>query len=104
MWPVGRFYDRPHLSAPDSRASGFCPATANLESGGGAALRCAVAREAETINAFFQADSRVPNFSYKLTPSLTFAWEWRRIFTAFRNQRFADEQGEIGNLPVAYTF
>jgi len=48
--------------------------------------------------------SYMGNLVFKFSPSVTFAWEWRRILTDFRNQRSADEQGDIANMGVAYTF
>jgi hypothetical protein len=48
--------------------------------------------------------SYMGNLVFKLSPSVTFAWEWRRILTDFRNQRSANEKGDIGNMGVAYTF
>jgi hypothetical protein len=44
------------------------------------------------------------NLMYKFTPTVTFAWEWRRILTDFRNQRAAAEQGDVANMAIAYTF
>ena len=44
------------------------------------------------------------NLMYKFSPHVTFAWEWRRFLTDFRNQRSADEQGDHANMAVAYTF
>jgi len=44
------------------------------------------------------------NVMYKLSPNLTFAWEYRRMLTDFRNQTFANERGDHINLAVAYIF
>jgi hypothetical protein len=44
------------------------------------------------------------NLMYKLTSSVTFAWEFRRFLTDFRNQIFADERGDQANLAVMYSF
>lgn len=44
------------------------------------------------------------NLMYKLTSSVTFAWEFRRFLTDFRNQLFADERGDQANLAVLYSF
>jgi len=44
------------------------------------------------------------NLMYKLTSSVTFAWEYRRMLTDFRNQLFADERGDQSNLAVVYGF
>jgi hypothetical protein len=35
---------------------------------------------------------------------VTFAWEWRRFLTNFRNQQLANEQGDHANMAVAYAF
>jgi hypothetical protein len=48
--------------------------------------------------------SYMGNLIFKLSPSTIFAWEWRRILTDFRNQRSANEQGDVANLGVAFTF
>jgi hypothetical protein len=44
------------------------------------------------------------NLMYKLSSSVTFAWEFRRFLTDFRNQLFADERGDQANLAVMYSF
>jgi hypothetical protein len=44
------------------------------------------------------------NLMYKFSPQVTFAWEWRRFLTDFRNQQFANERGDHANMAVAYTF
>jgi hypothetical protein len=44
------------------------------------------------------------NLMYKLTSSVTFAWEFRRFLTDFRNQLFADERGDQANLAVMFSF
>jgi hypothetical protein len=44
------------------------------------------------------------NLMYKLNSSITFAWEYRRFLTAYRNQLAADNQGDQANLAVAYAF
>jgi hypothetical protein len=44
------------------------------------------------------------NLMYKFSPHVTFAWEWRRFLTNFRNQQFANEQGDHANMAVAYAF
>jgi len=48
--------------------------------------------------------SYMGNLTYKFAPSVSFAWEWRRILTDFRNQRSANEQGNVANMAVGYTF
>ena len=44
------------------------------------------------------------NLMYKFSPNVTFAWEYRRFLTDFRNQLFADERGDHINFAVAYAF
>jgi hypothetical protein len=44
------------------------------------------------------------NLMYKLTPNLTFAWEYRRFLTDYRNQPFANERGDNVNLAIGYIF
>ena len=44
------------------------------------------------------------NLMYKLSKNVTFAWEYRRFLTNFKNQLAANEQGDHANIAVAYTF
>jgi hypothetical protein len=44
------------------------------------------------------------NLMFKLTPNVTFAWEYRRLLTDYRNQAFANERGDHVNLAVGYIF
>jgi len=44
------------------------------------------------------------NLMYKFSPNVTFAWEWRRFLTNFRNQQSANERGDHANMAVAYAF
>ena len=44
------------------------------------------------------------NLMYKLNSSITFAWEYRRFLTDFRNQLAANNRGDQANLAVAYGF
>jgi hypothetical protein len=44
------------------------------------------------------------NLMYKLNSSITFAWEYRRFLTDFRNQIAANNRGDQANLAVAYGF
>lgn len=46
----------------------------------------------------------VGNVIYKYSPHVNFAWEWRRFLTTWKNQQFADENGDHVNLAVAYIF
>ncbi len=41
---------------------------------------------------------------YKWSPAVTFAWEYRRMLTNYRNQPFYNEQGDNLNMAVAYSF
>jgi hypothetical protein len=44
------------------------------------------------------------NLMYKFSSNVTFAWEWRRFLTNYRNQLAADNLGDHANMAVAYTF
>lgn len=44
------------------------------------------------------------NIMYKFSPNVTFAWEWRRILSDYRNQRAANERGDHLNMAVGYAF
>ena len=44
------------------------------------------------------------NIMYKISSALTWAWEYRRFLTDFRNQLAADERGDHVNMAIAYTF
>ncbi len=44
------------------------------------------------------------NLMYKFSPSVTFAWEWRRFLTNFKDQPSANNKGDQANMAVAYTF
>lgn len=44
------------------------------------------------------------NVMYKISPALTWAWEYRRFLADFRNQLAAGERGDHVNMAVAYTF
>jgi hypothetical protein len=44
------------------------------------------------------------NLMYKLNSSITFAWEYHRFLTDFRNQLAASNRGDQANLAVAYGF
>ena len=44
------------------------------------------------------------NLMYKFSPNVTFAWEWRRFLTNYRNQLAANNLGVQANMAVAYTF
>ena len=48
--------------------------------------------------------SYMGNLMFKYNPHVTFAWEWRRFLTNFRNQQFANEHGDHANMAVAYAF
>jgi len=44
------------------------------------------------------------NLMYKFSPNVTFAWEYRRFLTRFRNQPAANENGDHLNMAVGYVF
>jgi len=46
----------------------------------------------------------IGNLMYKLSSSVTFAWEYRRFLTDFRNQLSAGERGDHANLAIVYSF
>lgn len=48
--------------------------------------------------------SYMGNVMYKWSPSVTFAWEWRRFLTDYLNQRSANNKRDQANVAVAYTF
>ena len=44
------------------------------------------------------------NLMYKLSPRITWAWEWRRFLTNYRNQQAVNSIGDHTNMAIAYTF
>ena len=44
------------------------------------------------------------NLIYSLSPRMTFAWEWRRFLTDYKNQPAANNASDHGDLAVSYTF
>ena len=44
------------------------------------------------------------NIMYHLSPNLTFALEWHRFLTDYRNQPGANHNGDHFNVAAAYTF
>ena len=44
------------------------------------------------------------NLIYKYSPHVNFALEWRRFLTTWKNQQFANENGDHINLAIAYLF
>jgi len=44
------------------------------------------------------------NIMFKLNPAVTFAWEYRRILTDYRNQIFGNERGDHLNFAAGYIF
>jgi hypothetical protein len=52
----------------------------------------------------FRNQTYVGNVIYKFSPNVTFALEYRRLLTDFRNQAEANERGDHVNLAAAYTF
>jgi len=48
--------------------------------------------------------SYVGNVMYKFSPNVTFAWEYRRVLTNFRDRPAANNKDDIVNLAIAYIF
>lgn len=48
--------------------------------------------------------SYMTNVLYKFSPHVTFAWEWRRMLTDYRNQRTANAAGDHANMAIGYVF
>jgi hypothetical protein len=44
------------------------------------------------------------NLMYKVTPYITWAWEWRRLMTNYQNQKALDANINVGNMAIAYVF
>lgn len=44
------------------------------------------------------------NLLYQLSPAFTWAWEYRRFLTDFRNQLASNERGDSVNMAIAFTF
>jgi hypothetical protein len=44
------------------------------------------------------------NLMYKMSPRITWAWEWRRFLTNYRNQAAANAIADHTNMAIAYTF
>ncbi|MES1262044.1 MAG: hypothetical protein ABUS49_09930, partial [Acidobacteriota bacterium] len=44
------------------------------------------------------------NLVYKLSPHMTWAWEWRRLLTNYQNQSTLNADIFVGNMAVAYVF
>lgn len=44
------------------------------------------------------------NLMYKYSPHVTFAWEWRRFLTDYKNQPAANNITDHENMAVSYTF
>jgi hypothetical protein len=57
-----------------------------------------------TAGARAKNQTYMTNLQYKFSPHVTFAWEWRRFLTNFRNQRLLDNIGDHVNMAVGYTF
>jgi len=49
-------------------------------------------------------ETYMTNIMYKLNPLVTFALEYRRLLTDYRNQLFANERGDHINLSIVYGF
>jgi hypothetical protein len=44
------------------------------------------------------------NLMYKASPHITFAWEWRRILTDYRNQQAMNAIIQVANMGIAFSF
>jgi hypothetical protein len=44
------------------------------------------------------------NLMYKLSPHITWAWEWRRFLSDYRNQQAVNAIGDTANMAIAYIF
>ncbi|HEV2690160.1 MAG TPA: hypothetical protein VGV35_16495 [Bryobacteraceae bacterium] len=44
------------------------------------------------------------NLMYKLAPSVTLAWEWRRFLSNYQNQRALNAIGDTANMAISYAF
>jgi len=44
------------------------------------------------------------NLMYKLSPHITWAWEWRRFLSDYRNQQVANAIGDTANMAISYIF
>jgi len=44
------------------------------------------------------------NLMYKFSPHITWAWEWRRFLTDYRNQQAVNAIGDTANMAIAYIF
>jgi hypothetical protein len=51
----------------------------------------------------FKNQSYVGNVLYKFSPSVTFAFEWRRILTNYQNQPSQNARGDTANIAALYT-
>lgn len=44
------------------------------------------------------------NLMYKVSPHITWAWEWRRLLTDYQNQRSLNAIIQVANLAISYAF
>lgn len=44
------------------------------------------------------------NLMYKVSPHITWAWEWRRLLTDYQNQRSLNAIIQVANMAIAYAF
>jgi len=44
------------------------------------------------------------NLMYKVSPHITWAWEWRRLMTDYQNQRSLNAIIQVANMAIAYAF
>lgn len=44
------------------------------------------------------------NLMYKVSPHITWAWEWRRLMTDYQNQRSLNAIIQVANMAISYAF
>jgi hypothetical protein len=44
------------------------------------------------------------NLMYKVSPHITWAWEWRRLMTNHQNQQTLNATINVANMAIAYVF
>lgn len=57
-----------------------------------------------TVGTRWRNQTYMGNLTYKLSPAMTIAWEYRRLFTDYLNQPFANARGDHVNLAIGYIF
>ena len=57
-----------------------------------------------TVGSRDKNQTYMANLMFKFSPSVTFAWEYRRFLTHFKNQPASNENGDHVNMAVGYVF